>query len=106
MQMIVAIKNIGIVAHGQTRLKSIGVILLKQENLKIDNMRVTNNMIHLFGWGGDIDRAVEWLERSYQMRDHEVAYMGALGISDELRADPRFQEILRKLNLEGPPPET
>jgi TolB-like protein/tetratricopeptide (TPR) repeat protein/tRNA A-37 threonylcarbamoyl transferase component Bud32 len=61
-----------------------------------------NNMIHLFGWGGDIDRAVEWFERSYQMRDHEVAYMGALGISDDLRADPRFNEVLRRLDLEGP----
>jgi serine/threonine-protein kinase len=62
-----------------------------------------NNMIHLFGWGGDIDRAVEWFERSYEMRDHEVAYMGALGTSDGLRADPRFHELLQRLNLPAPP---
>ena len=61
-----------------------------------------NNIIHLFGWGGDIDRATEWFERAYEMRDHEVAYMGALGTSDELRNDPRFHEVLRKLDLPLP----
>jgi tetratricopeptide (TPR) repeat protein len=62
-----------------------------------------NNMIHLFGWGGDIDRAVHWMERAYEMRDHEIAYMGALGSSSALRADPRFQDVVRRLNLPVPP---
>lgn len=63
-----------------------------------------NNMVHLFAWGGDVDRAMEWLERSYEMRDHEIAYMGALATSDALRADPRFHDFLRRLKL--PVPET
>jgi serine/threonine-protein kinase len=61
-----------------------------------------NNMVHLFSWGGDIDRAIEWLERSYEMRDHEIAYMAALGTSDALRADARFHEFLRRLKLPVP----
>ncbi len=61
-----------------------------------------NNMVHLFAWGGDIDRAMEWLERSYEMRDHEIAYMGALATSDALRSDPRFHEFLRRLKLPVP----
>lgn len=61
-----------------------------------------NNMIHLFSWGGDIDRAIEWLERSYDMRDHEIAYMAALGTSDALRADPRFHDFLKRLELPLP----
>ncbi|KPJ92701.1 MAG: hypothetical protein AMS18_06820 [Gemmatimonas sp. SG8_17] len=65
-----------------------------------------NNMVHLFSWGGDIDRAMEWLERSYEMRDHEIAYMGALGTSDALRADPRFHEFLRRLRLTVPETST
>jgi len=65
-----------------------------------------NNMVHLFSWGGDIERAVEWFERSYEMKDHEVAYMGALATSDGLRADPRFHEVLRKLDLKRRPVET
>jgi serine/threonine-protein kinase len=61
-----------------------------------------NNIYHLFGWGGDIDRAVEWLERAYEMRDHEVTYMAAMGTADALRADPRFHELLRRLELPVP----
>lgn len=61
-----------------------------------------NNMVHLFSWGGDIDRAAEWFERSYEMRDHEVAYMGALATSEGLSKDPRFHEVLRRLDLPIP----
>ena len=64
-----------------------------------------NNIIHLFGWGGDVDRATEWFERAYEMRDHEVAYMAALATSDALRTDPRFHEVLRKLDLPLPSQE-
>jgi len=61
-----------------------------------------NNMVHLFSWGGEIDRAVEWMERSYEMRDHEIVYMSALATSEGLRTDQRFLEILRRLQLPLP----
>lgn len=61
-----------------------------------------NNIVHLFSWGGDIDRAVEWLERSLEMRDHEVAYLAAVPASSALRADSRFHAILRRLKLPLP----
>ncbi len=65
-----------------------------------------NNMIHLFAWGGDIDRAVQWMEHSYRVRDHELVYMGCLGTNPELRADPRFRDILRRLALPVPEVQT
>ena len=61
-----------------------------------------NNMVHLFDWGGDVDRAMEWLERSYEMRDHEIAYMAALPVPDALRTDARFHAFLRRLRLPVP----
>jgi tetratricopeptide (TPR) repeat protein len=61
-----------------------------------------NNIIHLFGWGGDVDRAMEWIERAYEMREHELAYMGAMGSSRELRADPRFHAFLARMELPHP----
>jgi len=42
------------------------------------------------------------MERSYEMRDHEIVYMSALTTSEGLRTDPRFHEILRRLNLPMP----
>jgi serine/threonine-protein kinase len=61
------------------------------------------HMVFLFTWADDIDRGMEWLERSYQMRDHQVAYAGCLGVhTDALRADPRLHEFLRRLKLPVP----
>jgi serine/threonine-protein kinase len=61
-----------------------------------------NNMVHLFSWGGEIDRAVEWMQRSYEMRDHEIVYMSCMTTSNGLRTDPRFQAVLRTLSLPLP----
>jgi hypothetical protein len=62
-----------------------------------------NNIVNLFCWGGDLDRTMEWLERSYEMRDHEIAYMASRAwASAQLRGDPRFHEFLRKLRLPLP----
>lgn len=61
-----------------------------------------NNMVHLFSWGGEIDRAVEWMQRSYEMRDHEIVYMSCMTTSKGLRTDPRFQAVLRTLSLPLP----
>jgi len=61
-----------------------------------------NNMVHLFSWGGELDRAAEWMQRSYDMRDHEIVSMFCVTTAKGLRTDPRFQDILRKLNLPLP----
>jgi eukaryotic-like serine/threonine-protein kinase len=48
--------------------------------------------------GGDPDRAFEWLERSYEERDPNLIYLGK-PLFDSVRDDPRFRELLRKMNL-------
>ncbi len=47
---------------------------------------------------GDKARALDWLEKGYEVRDPNMVYLGA-GWYDGLRADPRFQALLRKMNL-------
>jgi TolB-like protein/DNA-binding winged helix-turn-helix (wHTH) protein/Tfp pilus assembly protein PilF len=51
---------------------------------------------------GDKDRAMVWLEKSYEERSFEM-----LGFSgepfDALRADPRFQDLLRRMRLPADP---
>jgi len=49
---------------------------------------------------GDKDRALEWLERAYQDRGGWMPYLG-LPIYEPLRSDPRFQDLLRRMNLPG-----
>lgn len=48
---------------------------------------------------GDIDRAMEWLERSYQAHDPGLAYLGVAQVWDPLRGDPRFQNLMRRMKL-------
>ena len=47
---------------------------------------------------GDHDRTLEWLERAYQDGDGNMPYLG-LPIYDSVRSDPRFQDLLRRMNL-------
>jgi serine/threonine-protein kinase len=62
-----------------------------------------NNIVYLYAWGGDMDRAIDWLERAYRLHDHEVAYFGAVASpATPLHGDPRFRAFLGRLGL--PPP--
>jgi len=48
---------------------------------------------------GEKDRAMEWLEMAYENRDHDMAYCKVWPHFDPLRSDPRFQDLLRRMNL-------
>jgi TolB-like protein len=46
----------------------------------------------------DYDRAMDWLEEAYRVRDPIVTRLGE-PLYDPLRSNPRFQALARKLNL-------
>jgi serine/threonine-protein kinase len=48
---------------------------------------------------GDVDHAMEWLERSYQAHDPSLPYLGIAPVWLPLRGDPRFQDLLRRMKL-------
>jgi TolB-like protein/Tfp pilus assembly protein PilF/tRNA A-37 threonylcarbamoyl transferase component Bud32 len=47
---------------------------------------------------GDKARALDWLEKGYELRDPSMPYLG-WGYYDGLRSEPRFQALLRKMDL-------
>jgi len=53
---------------------------------------------HTYVFAENKDNAMEWLERGYEMRDPNMAAV-SLPNFDLLDDDPRFQELLRKMNL-------
>jgi Tfp pilus assembly protein PilF len=47
---------------------------------------------------GDKDRAIEFLNKAYEIRDRWVPYIG-MPMWDPLRSDPRYQALLRRIGL-------
>jgi Tfp pilus assembly protein PilF len=48
--------------------------------------------------GGDYQRAIDWLEEAYEVRDPNLPYLGN-PVFDPLRSDPRFQDLVRRMGL-------
>ncbi len=57
------------------------------------------NMVQLYDMAGSIDSALEWLERGYEERDANMPYIAVMLFSEDLRTHPRFQDMLRRMNL-------
>jgi len=47
---------------------------------------------------GENDEALEWLERAYQDRNAWMPFLNVEPRFDPLRSDPRFQDLLRRMN--------
>jgi serine/threonine protein kinase len=52
----------------------------------------------MYAFAGDKDNAMEWLEKGYEMRDPMMPYVSA-DTFDLLHDDPRYQDLLRRMNL-------
>ena len=48
---------------------------------------------------GDKERAFDWLERAYRDRHEGVLFLGRDPLYDSLRSEPRFQDLVRRLNF-------
>jgi TolB-like protein/Tfp pilus assembly protein PilF len=48
---------------------------------------------------GARDQAFNWLEKAYQERSYFLAYLKVLPAADPLRADPRFDDLMRRIGL-------
>ena len=48
---------------------------------------------------GDKEKALEWLERAYAERDEWLVYLNVRPAYDALHADPRFQDLVRRVGL-------
>lgn len=46
-----------------------------------------------------VEMARHWNERAYDLKDHDMAYLAVIPRSRELSPDPRFHDLLRRMNL-------
>ena len=56
------------------------------------------NIAIKYMFAGDTTRAIDWLEKAYDDRDPNLPYLGK-PVWDSARNDPRFQDLLRRMNL-------
>lgn len=56
----------------------------------------------LYAHAGDTNRALLWLEKAEAARETPLLHLGVAWDWDSLRSDPRFQELVRRMNF--PPP--
>jgi hypothetical protein len=54
-------------------------------------------------YAGDHEETMDWLERAFEARDPGLPYAGISPLYDPLRSDPRFQDLLRRMNLPTTP---
>ncbi len=50
---------------------------------------------------GEKDCAFEWLEAAYREREFTITLIGIAPEIDPLRSDPRFDDLLRRINYPG-----
>ncbi len=60
---------------------------------------VANELAQTCAMLGDKACALDWLERASEARDPNVPYITCFPMFDSLRSEPRFQALLRRMNL-------
>ena len=53
-----------------------------------------------YAWLGERDLAIEWLTKAIDERYHGVGWANVDPRWDSVRDDPRFQDLMRRINLE------
>ena len=48
---------------------------------------------------GDKEQTLSWLQQSYEQRDFRLTLLGVAFEFDEMRSDPRFKELVRRIGL-------
>jgi eukaryotic-like serine/threonine-protein kinase len=57
------------------------------------------DVMFLYTFAGEYDRALDWLEKAYQEHNSRLPYINVLVCLDPLRARPRFQSLVRRMNF-------
>ena len=75
------------------------VLLEKMKGLVQELYIDPYNFAFLYDGLGDIDHAMESLQRAYEERSPSLPGMWCEPFSARLRADPRFQDLLRRMKF-------
>jgi serine/threonine-protein kinase len=69
-----------------------------QDRAKRENVAALNLALVYAGLG-EKDKTFEWLEKGLERKDEEMTFLGVDPRFDGFRSDPRFADLLRRMNL-------
>jgi TolB-like protein/Tfp pilus assembly protein PilF len=73
-----------------------GDLLVKQSEKKYI---IPSDIVFLYVMAGNKERALDWLEKGYELRDPLTPYIGRPFFTNLLLNEPRYQELIKKLNI-------
>jgi TolB-like protein/DNA-binding winged helix-turn-helix (wHTH) protein/Tfp pilus assembly protein PilF len=87
----------GYAAGGYTRAMHLGaeVLAARSKQNHVPGVRIAR----LYAHAGDKDAAIRWLQKAYDDGETPITHLGVAWDWDFLRDDPRFQDLLRRLNF-------
>ena len=53
----------------------------------------------IYAYRGEMDKALEWLERAYQQHDAGLSYVQSDALFKGLRQNPRYLQLLRQMQI-------
>ena len=83
------------VPGGETKRKEQSMMLAKARLHYVNPTHIAGAYIGL----GDKNQVLSWLERGFEERDEEMVWMKVAPDLDFVRFEPRFQALLRRMNL-------
>jgi TolB-like protein len=95
----VSLTGLGIGYARAGMLKEANSILTELLNLPKSTYIPEFYLATLYVAMGKKDEAFEWLNKAYEERANGLSVLKAIPLVDDLRSDPRFTELLKKLNL-------
>ncbi len=71
------------------------VLAARSQHSHVAGVRIAR----LYAHAGNADRALFWLQKAYEARETPLVHLGVGWDWDQLRPDPRFQALLRRMNF-------
>ena len=75
-------------------------ILKELEERYVKREAIGMYLAQVYAGFGDKDRPFEWLEKDFELRSGVLPYITWWVNFDDLRSDPRYADLLRRMGLE------
>ena len=90
-----------IFAAAGSKAKALGILITRRRS-KRQELDPTS-LVDVYVCLGENSLALDWLEKAYDQRDPYMVFMNVARRVDPLRAEPRFQNLVRRVGLPATP---